>query len=247
MPTGEMYDIITALKVRKICMSEVKHAHESVLEGIKEYITEHKLSAGDRLPTERELSAMLGKSRHSVREALKALEALNVVQTLQGSGTYLNDPTFSFLEFPFSLKLRNGTNIHDLIVARETVETKIVTLLCEKITDDEIEQLHRFLEKRSTEEYKSRYSGRFDFEFEQLIGEICGNEFLSMVQKLTHYMWVYAVKESGVKYNQNIDDIEREHRAIFEAISRRDAGQAVAATVAHLNSVYEVIESSGNV
>ena len=55
-------------------------------------------------------------------EALKALEALNVLQTLQGSGTYLNDPTFSFLEFPFSLKLKNGTNIHDLIVARETVE-----------------------------------------------------------------------------------------------------------------------------
>jgi len=147
-------------------MAEVKNAHESVLEGIKEYIMEHKLSAGDRLPTERELSAMLGKSRHSVREALKALEALNVVQTVQGSGTYLNDPTFSFLEFPFSLKLKNGTNIHDLIIARETVECRIVTELCEKITDDEIEQLQGFLDKRSTDEYKSRYSGRFDFEFE---------------------------------------------------------------------------------
>ena len=225
-------------------MAEVKNAHESVLEGIKEYIMEHKLSAGDRLPTERELSAMLGKSRHSVREALKALEALNVVQTLQGSGTYLNDPTFSFLEFPFSLKLKNGTNIHDLIVARETVECRIVTLLCEKITDEEIEQLRTFLEKRGTDEFKNRYSGRFDFEFEQLMGEICGNEFLSMVQKLTHYMWVYAVKEIGVKYNQNIDDVEREHKAVFTAIAARNAEEAAAATKAHLNSVYEVIERS---
>jgi len=225
-------------------MAEVKNAHESVLEGIKEYIMEHKLSAGDRLPTERELSAMLGKSRHSVREALKALEALNVVQTVQGSGTYLNDPTFSFLEFPFSLKLKNGTNIHDLIIARETVECRIVTELCEKITDDEIEQLQGFLDKRSTDEYKSRYSGRFDFEFEQLMGEICGNEFLSMVQKLTHYMWVYAVKEIGVKYNQNIDDVEREHRAIFAAVADRNSDSAVAATTAHLNAVYEVIERS---
>lgn len=225
-------------------MAEVKNAHESVLEGIKEYIMEHKLSAGDRLPTERELSAMLGKSRHSVREALKALEALNVVQTVQGSGTYLNDPTFSFLEFPFSLKLKNGTNIHDLIIARETVECRIVTELCEKITDDEIEQLRSFLDKRSTDEYKSRYSGRFDFEFEQLMGEICGNEFLSMVQKLTHYMWVYAVKEIGVKYNQNIDDVEREHRAIFAAVADRNSDSAVAATTAHLNAVYEVIERS---
>lgn len=225
-------------------MAEAKNAHESVLEGIKEYIVEHKLSAGDRLPTERELSAMLGKSRHSVREALKALEALNVVQTLQGSGTYLNDPTFSFLEFPFSLKLKNGTNIHDLIVARETVECRIVTLLCEKISDEEISQLKNFLNMRSTEEYKSRYSGRFDFEFEQLMGEICGNEFLSMVQKLTHYMWVYAVKEIGVKYNQNINDVEREHLAIFSAIERRDAAAAISATTAHLNAVYEVIENS---
>jgi len=223
-------------------MSTAKNAHESVLDGIKEYIMQHNLSAGDKLPTERELSAMLGKSRHSVREALKALEALNVVQTVQGSGTYLNDPTFSFLEFPLSLKFKNGSNIHDLIVSRETVETKIVTLVCEKITDDEIASLKTFLEKRSTDEYKSRYSGRFDFEFEQLIGEICGNEFLSMVQKLTHFMWVHAVKDAGVKYNQNINDVEREHWAIYDAISKRDAAGAVRATVDHLNSVYEVIE-----
>ncbi|MBR4079331.1 MAG: FadR family transcriptional regulator [Christensenellaceae bacterium] len=225
-------------------MANVKNAHESVLEGIKEYIMEHKLSAGDKLPTERELSAMLSKSRHSVREALKALEALNVVQTVQGSGTYLNDPTFSFLEFPFSLKIKNGTNIQDLIVARETVETKIVSIVCEKITDEEVAQLEQFLEMRSTEEFKNRYSGRFDFEFEQLIGEICANEFLSMVQKLTHYMWVHAVKESGVKYNQNINDVEREHKAIFEAIRNRDSEQASQATLAHLNAVYEVIDAS---
>ena len=225
-------------------MAEIKNAHESVLEGIKEYIHEHKLSAGDRLPTERELSAMLCKSRHSVREALKALEALNVVQTVQGSGTYLNDPTFSFLEFPFSLKMKNGTNIHDLIVARETVETKIVSIVCEKITDEEIRHLGEFIELRSTKEFKERYSGRFDFEFEQLIGDICANEFLSMVQKLTHYMWVHAVKESGVKYNQNIDDVEREHRAIFEAIRDRNAERAAEATIAHLNAVYEVIDAA---
>ncbi len=225
-------------------MAEAKNAHESVLEGIKQYIMEHKLSAGDKLPTERELSAMLSKSRHSVREALKALEALNVVQTVQGSGTYLNDPTFSFLEFPFSLKMKNGTNIRDLIVARETVETKIVSIVCEKITDEEISQLEQFLEMRSTEEYKNRYSGRFDFEFEQLIGDICANEFLSMVQKLTHYMWVHAVKEIGVKYNQNIDDVEREHKAIFEAIRDRDGKRAAEATVSHLNAVYQVIDES---
>ena len=57
-------------------------------------------------------------------------------------------------------------------------------------------------------------------------------------------MWVHAVKELGVKYNQNINDVEREHRAIFDAIRDRDGIRAAKATIAHLNAVYEVIEAS---
>ena len=57
--------------------------YANVLESVKAFITEGKLKAGDKLPTERELAERLGKSRHSVREALKSLEALNIVQIVQ--------------------------------------------------------------------------------------------------------------------------------------------------------------------
>ena len=144
------------------------------------------------------------------------------------------------MEFPLSLRLQS-LSVEDLIVARETVEVKIVALACEKCTDEDAERLRAFIAYRATEEARRRYEGRFDFEFERLLGEIAGNEFLSLMQRLAHYMWLRVVQQRSNSL-QDQESMQREHAAIVVAIAVRDAAAAADAMRAHLNAVYRVLE-----
>ncbi len=218
----------------------------SILDSIKEYIIEENLEVGDRLPTERALAGRLGKSRHSVREALKSLEALNVIKIRQGSGIYLNDPSFSFIDFPFELKLKQGMPVEDLIVARETVEVKIVSLACERAGAEDVNEMKKFISYRDTPAAKKRYDGVYDFEMERMVARAAGNEFLSLIQHMSHYLWMKYVKSHNMKNVEDINMSVREHKEILAAIIDKNEEAAVSAMLKHLRSVYTVINNEKN-
>ena len=206
------------------------------LDLIKKSIVEHQLRPGDKLPTERALAAQLGISRHTVREALKNLQALGVVEIIHGSGIYLKEQDFDFLSFPMQMALGQGQQaIEDLIEARELVEMQVIRLACERATDKQFELLDQYIEYRTSTEGVQKFQGHFDFEFEGILGDICGNKYLAAIQRLTHILWEDALSGFGVT-PIDIHVINEEHTDIVNAIKARDVQRARAAMLYHLKS-----------
>ena len=206
------------------------------LDLIKKSIVEHQLRPGDKLPTERAIATQLGISRHTVREALKTLQALGVVDIIHGSGIYLKEQDFDFLSFPMQMALGQGQQaIEDLIEARELVEMQVIRLACERATDAQLKKLDVFVGYRTSTEGVEKFRGHYDFEFEGMLGEICNNKYLAAIQRLTHTLWEDALSGFGVN-PIDIHVINEEHAEIVDAIKARDVQRARTAMLYHLKS-----------
>lgn len=209
---------------------------QRALDLIKKSIVERQLRPGDKLPTERALAAQLGIGRHTVREALKNLQALGVVEIIHGSGIYLREQDFNFLSFPMQMALGQGQRaIEDLIETRELVEIQVIRLACERASDAQLKKLDDFVGYRTSAEGVEKYRGRYDFEFEGILGEICGNKYLAAIQRLTHILWEDALSGFGV-IPVDIHTINEEHTDIVKAVQARDVQRARAAMLYHLKS-----------
>ena len=105
-------------------------------------ITERQLKAGDRLPPERELAAMMGVSRSSLREALRALAMLGVAEMRQGDGTYLTNLQPGSLMRSVGLVLAmSDSGLEELFEARKLVEPGLAKLAAERISDEDAAEL----------------------------------------------------------------------------------------------------------
>jgi len=121
---------------------EQKPLSERIVARILSLISERKLKPGDRLPPETELAAMLSVSRPSLREALRALSVMKVVEIRQGSGTYVTslqpELLVEHLDFVFSLDV---STFIQLLQARSVIEPGIIEIAATQITDEEIAEI----------------------------------------------------------------------------------------------------------
>ena len=119
-------------------------AHEAIAT-IKRMIVRGELQAGQRLPAERELAAQLGVSRPSLREAIRALIALNILESRHGEGTFVSSLEPDLLAEPidFVLQVDDG-GIAALFEARSVLEAGIAALAAERATDLELAVLEDF-------------------------------------------------------------------------------------------------------
>src|SRR5438067_5760864 len=103
---------------------------------VKGMILRGELQAGQKLPPERELAAQLGVSRSSLREAIRALIALNILESRHGNGTFVTslDPELLAEPIDFVLKV-NESALDALFEARKVVEAGVAALAAERATD----------------------------------------------------------------------------------------------------------------
>jgi GntR family transcriptional repressor for pyruvate dehydrogenase complex len=87
--------------------------YEDIVKQIMDSIKSGELKPGDKLPTERELAKMVGVSRPALREALKTLEALAIIEIVHCSGIYVREPDLDFATFPLTVMLNKNENIID--------------------------------------------------------------------------------------------------------------------------------------
>jgi GntR family transcriptional regulator, transcriptional repressor for pyruvate dehydrogenase complex len=114
---------------------------ERITQRIISLIREEHLKPGDKLPPERELASMMQVSRPSLREALRALSLLNIIEIRQGDGTYVSSLTLELLIEPLDLILMlDHSTIQQLFEARKKLEVGIAALAAERITTEELEK-----------------------------------------------------------------------------------------------------------
>src|SRR3954447_11808175 len=124
----------------------VARASSSIADQIRGAILGGKLSEGQRLAPERELAEQFGVSRVTVRDALRALEAMGLIEVRVGArgGAFVTAPTGSVVAQTMSdMMLMSAVTPEDVVEARLVVELGIVTLACARATDEDLARLRR--------------------------------------------------------------------------------------------------------
>lgn len=216
---------------------------ESIVQNIKELLYSEKLIPGDKLPSERVLSSYFGISRNSLREALKTLEALDIVEIKHGSGIYLKKPSFNVLSIPIMILLNTDRKaLEELIEARKIVDAEIAALAAERSTLENLLPIEEYLEKcRKNEELvvEEKYTSKTTFE--SMLGEITQNQILMSLQQVTHTLWKSKQKEIGlISLPEEIQYAQ--HYMVYKAVKAKDAKAARESMIFHIESPLRILE-----
>jgi GntR family transcriptional repressor for pyruvate dehydrogenase complex len=196
-----------------------------------DYIFSGSIKVGQRLPAERQLAEALGVGRSAIREAIKALTVLGVLEVRQGDGTYLKrtDSTLLTQVIEWGLLLGEQSTL-DLIEARKVIEIAVCRFAAERGTDQEIDELSRIMDRMKTE--PSSFI-EHDVSFHLKLAEMSRNtvlkDVLSSIQSLLR-TWIKLVIESAGETEFSY----RDHLAVYEAVARRDPEAAALAMQRHM-------------
>ena len=133
-------------KIRQ-CLESCRNS-EAIINQIKTAIIQGELPLGTQLPPERELVQMLGVSRSSIREALKALEVQGIVESRQGGGYFVVNHILESMNNSLSLFfMLQGCTVEDLIHLRMTLEFGALRMVIQNSTDEEIAEMAELLNR----------------------------------------------------------------------------------------------------
>jgi GntR family transcriptional repressor for pyruvate dehydrogenase complex len=210
---------------------------ERVAWKILELVRSGNLRAGDRLPTENEFANAMRVSRPVIREALRGLSILGVVESRQGGRCYITDLSPARLIAPVQLVLPiKDENLDQLHEARALVEGELVALAAQRASDEDIKRLGE-LAVSGLDLVDDPIAFRLhDFEFHSLIISAAGNPYLERVTQSFYNLGMDHRRTATEKPGVAKRSVEQ-HRAIVDALRRRDPQGAAAAMRDHLLSI----------
>jgi DNA-binding FadR family transcriptional regulator len=215
-----------------------------VIESIKGMLTRGELKPGSRLPIERDLASLLGVSRGSLREGVRALATLGVLETRQGDGTYVTalDPAVLLSPLGFLADLQQPAHAADLLAVRRVLEAESVSLAATRLTDADLENLDEILGRvdRALENEDEMDLEEFiqaDTEFHRAIALASGNPPLAALIDALVGRTFRAPLWRAISNRGSVRETQGEHRAIFDELVRRDPGRARIRMSTHLLGV----------
>lgn len=205
------------------------------IEKIKGMILSGELQPGDKLPRENELAERLALSRSSLREAVRALAALNVLEARQGDGTYVTSLTPDVLleVIGFGIDLVADPSLLEVFQVRRFLETEATAAAAISITEDELASLRESMARMDRAESVEELV-RVDEEFHHIVCSATRNSVLvALLDNLSSRtararVW-RAVTERGA-----VERTKQWHHAILEGLEARDPQRARAADLMHL-------------
>ncbi|MEL7606679.1 MAG: FadR/GntR family transcriptional regulator [Sedimentibacter saalensis] len=219
---------------------ENKKISQMVIEQIQGMIMRGELKNGDKLPPERELTQTLNIGRPALREALKALEVIGVIESRHGQGNFVVNNTENSVFKPLSLsfKLSNG-NIEEILELRRLIEDYTVKQAASLSNEKEamrLREIHNAMINAETTEQKSQYDKQFHYE----IAKISKNILINSLFESTSYLFDSFINKTvrmSFFGEDSIDKIYDEHLRIIEAIEKHDAKEAAKRMQIHMNNI----------
>lgn len=205
---------------------------------IKDMIISGELSAGDRLPPEKELSEKLGLSRSSLREAVKALEIIRVLDVRRGDGTYVTslEPQLLTEAMSFIVDLHQDESILNIFEVRRILEPAAAAMAAGRITPEQIAALRATMEDIDNETSVEQLV-EHDLIFHSLITAAAKNSYLASVLDALSSSTVRARIWRGLTQEKAVDRTLSEHTAIIEALERGDAELVKSLLTVHISGV----------
>jgi GntR family transcriptional repressor for pyruvate dehydrogenase complex len=207
---------------------------DRVVEHVRRLIENGGLKPGDRLPGERDLAHELGVSRPSVRSGLEALEAMGVVVSRRGAGTFIADGPPDLGTEPLSLlaSLHRFTPA-EMFEARLVLEVGIAGLAAQHAEGEPLAAMA----EEVTEMFASLDDPAafllHDVRFHRAVAAGCGNRVLAALMEMVAAQF-YELRRETVERARNLRDSAEMHRRIFRAIRARDPDGARLAMTEHL-------------
>lgn len=216
--------------------SDKSNVPEKIVEEIRRYIDAEGLKPGHRLPPERVLIEQLDVSRSSLREALRVLSTLGLVEVRHGDGIYVSSPprfwntaSTAFFDASEENALRN------LVEARLGVESAIAEAAAERGTEDDFDRLEQFLAGQEAAVERQPDLAWEPLAFELLLADVAGNPVLVEFEQLLAELW--RSLSPGLRYSVgHYREWLAEHRAILASLRSRNGVQARRLVLAHVNA-----------
>lgn len=218
---------------------------EAIL-NIKDMLLRGELRPGDRLPPEKELSDRLGLSRNSLREAVKALELIRVLDVRRGDGTYVTslEPSLLLEAMSFVVDLHQDHTVLDLFEVRRILEPTAAAMATLRATPDDIGRLTEMLADVGPETSVEDLV-KHDVMFHSLISELSGNAYLSTLLESLSGRTLRARIWRGLTEEHSVERTLAEHRAIIDAMARGNAELVRSWVTVHISGVESWLRRAG--
>jgi len=220
------------LPIKKISVAE------QAIERIYELIKENELKSGDKLPPERDLMKTLKISRTSLREGIRALEMIGVIDVRQGHGTIIGEANLSnaiIKPLAFSILLNKNTFI-ELFEARKVIEVECAGLAAEKMTSSELEKIKKsfksLIRYKKDREKSIKYEIRLHEEITRAAKNKVLERILSSIKTLLKESRDTTVPEDGVSPETIIY-----HKELIQSFNTHNSAKARSIMYKHLDSV----------
>lgn len=223
-----------------------EYLHEQIADSIQRMIAEKQLQIGTQLPSERDLSVMLGVSRATVREATRLLQERGLVEMKLGSGTYVTDIRGRVVADTIDRYLTFGTSSHeDLITFREMLEPEIAALAAERGAPGDMEPAKKLVDEMEDEFARDdiEHFPEADASFHELIAVATHNELVIAVARGLRGVMEAWFRAQHMK-KRRAEGVAG-HRRILDAIVMRDPNRAREEMRGHLAITRELYLGAG--
>jgi len=215
---------------------------DEAINGIKEMIVSGELQPGARLAKEDVLAARLGLSRNSLREAVRALTLVGILDVRQGDGTYVTSlrPEILLDAMSFVVDFHRDDSVLEFLEVRRLLESAATAMTARRITASQVAELRKLLAEVDPEAEVEVFVAN-DLEFHRRVVALCGNSVLaSLLESIsgpTHRARIWR----GVTHQDAHKRTLQEHLAIVDALESHAAEIAAARATVHIAGVEEFL------
>jgi GntR family transcriptional regulator, transcriptional repressor for pyruvate dehydrogenase complex len=226
-------------------IAKARPATEQAVGAIMNLLTSGALGPGDRLPTERDLALDLGVSRSTVREAIRGLEMMRVLQVRHGEGIFVTslDAPLLLEAMGFAMQLMRDHEVLDLLELRAILEGAAAGLASARMTDEQRRTLSLRLDELDAASTADELL-EADIAFHASIAAGAGNVVLaSLLDTFSARTYRARHLNAGLGLDEALVRSRAAHRRIYEAVAARDPEAARASASAHVANVARWLRS----
>ena len=213
-----------------------------IRDAMKSYILERGLKAGDPLPNEQELMVQLGVGRHPLREAMKALQAVGIIEIRHGHGTYVGQVTLQSLEDGLAFRMSQSMagdlrDVANVLEVRQAIEVGLADDVVATFREHSFDDLDAIVARMESKAGEGQYFPDEDWAFHQALYEPLGNALI--IDLLSVFWRTFAQVDArlpGARYTPA--DAAAWHRDLLDALKSGRPEDFARSMKTHFNGIH---------
>jgi GntR family transcriptional repressor for pyruvate dehydrogenase complex len=229
----------TAVRVREpvqIRPIRKTRAYEEIVRQIQALVAQGQLKPGDRLMTERELAEQFGVSRVTVRQAMSVLQAMGLIESKVGNGTFARSGQVPTVTVLASVLNPSRSSLLEQLELRRLIEPEVARLAATRATPGHLRDMARFIEAQERRLEEGRPFVEEDSAFHMAIARSAGNHLLVRMMESIHEL-LRESREHSLRTRAGMARSLEGHRRVIDAVRRGDASGAQRAMLRHVREV----------